>query len=1076
MEGTRKRQWLKMISAALTITMLMTAFPGMPTLAQEVQNAISSDQNTELLESGEVVQLKPGDMTQQELQTAVLKEDEIPEIIEREQLEQNKSVNRLYEQETDMTSVLYQNRDGSKTLYIFDRPVKYKDTDGKIKDKKNSLSGSIKKLEYKLDYQYVNQDNDIKTYFPKKLNGNKSVITELGEHTLAIKPVSTAQTSKKALHPILAAPQPSAQKKALTQDGIMQDVVEYPGVFGSDTVLRYTPTFNGVKEDIILKQNPGQNTFSFELDIGDLEARLQENQVEIWDPKTEETVFLLSPIYVYDSGEQVHSTVNNQYTLKKLDKPGKYQVTLVVDEEFLNADSTVYPVYVDPTVTADGVNAFDHTVLYSKGNYPAGTKFYDLHVGDTDKAYPNYFHERGVARSLLRLNALLYNQNYINLPINNIRSVQLALYDVGQETSESTIGVYPFKSAWDPDTASYSNTNWGNYQYNYGTTQIVGGNPPKGTKLDGTKGSASENHWYIYSLYTMARLWKEGQYGGLSLTKNGGVLLKASNESLPARTFTSPQPPLHGDYNSPRIIMNFVEVRVTGVYATKDTIKLKKGTSEYIQANVLPTNADNKALKYRSADPSIATVDANGKVTAVGNGTTTITVSSAENSSIDDTVKVVSGNKAIIILPGIMGSEMYAKEKITIDSDHPLLAGKKLWDPDGTDIASGDAPWQVQALQCTLKGSSFFDIGVNAPTINNRNQDSYGVQNTYAKLYQVLYGFYYPEYDIVLYEYDWRFDPKETAQQLNTFIEEQGYFDLIFVSHSMGGLVSSHYLNIGAEQRANVDKHISLGTPYLGSLLPFPILDTGEFLDAPGLKGIFVELIGNTALKDAVKDISPNITGIYSLMPPNQHWRSYLHINQLVATYQETMDAFNDFYPHWNTALLNKAQQSNNELFINGRHITDYVDSYYIVGVGEETIQKIVLSGNSLSTVKSKEGDGTVPLWSATIGETTPADKTFYKYSIVGLTTALHGNLAKGTRPIKVFGVEVEDTTTFSLITLIINEYIDNYSEDTLYDRFGVKKTKPTATDLRKLKDASKEQTEYVFDKEAPATIQNKEG
>ena len=69
--------------------------------------------------------------------------------------------------------------------------------------------------------------------------------------------------------------------------------------------------------------------------MGELEARLQGSEVEVFDPQTNETAFTFSPIYVYDSGEEEHSTTNNQYELVKLDKNGLYQVNLIVDKRQL---------------------------------------------------------------------------------------------------------------------------------------------------------------------------------------------------------------------------------------------------------------------------------------------------------------------------------------------------------------------------------------------------------------------------------------------------------------------------------------------------------------------------------------------------------------------------------------------------------------------------------------------------------------------------------------------------------------------------------------------------------------------
>lgn len=68
-------------------------------------------------------------------------------------------------------------------------------------------------------------------------------------------------------------------------------------------------------------------------------------------------------------------------------------------------------------------------------------------------------------------------------------------------------------------------------------------------------------------------------------------------------------------------------VAVTGVSLDKTTAKLtEKGQTVELKATVAPANATNKNVNFKTSDANVATVDANGKVTAVGNGTATITV------------------------------------------------------------------------------------------------------------------------------------------------------------------------------------------------------------------------------------------------------------------------------------------------------------------------------------------------------------------------------------------------------------------------------------------------------------------
>ena len=111
-----------------------------------------------------------------------------------------------------------------------------------------------------------------------------------------------------------------------------------------------------------------------------------------------------------------------------------------------------------------------------------------------------------------------------------------------------------------------------------------------------------------------ARLTTDGK-----LTVNGGTLIGTPN----------------GD----------VTYKVTGVSLNKDSLTLNVGNSETLNATVAPNNATNQEVTWTSNEEKVATVDANGKVTAVGEGNTTITVTTKDGSKTDTcTVIVTHGN------------------------------------------------------------------------------------------------------------------------------------------------------------------------------------------------------------------------------------------------------------------------------------------------------------------------------------------------------------------------------------------------------------------------------------------------
>jgi uncharacterized protein YjdB len=71
---------------------------------------------------------------------------------------------------------------------------------------------------------------------------------------------------------------------------------------------------------------------------------------------------------------------------------------------------------------------------------------------------------------------------------------------------------------------------------------------------------------------------------------------------------------------------------VTSVTLNKSSTTLKLGDPDLtLSAIVNPTNATNKTLTWKSSNPAIATVDANGKVHAVAYGTATISAVSVQD-------------------------------------------------------------------------------------------------------------------------------------------------------------------------------------------------------------------------------------------------------------------------------------------------------------------------------------------------------------------------------------------------------------------------------------------------------------
>ena len=76
-------------------------------------------------------------------------------------------------------------------------------------------------------------------------------------------------------------------------------------------------------------------------------------------------------------------------------------------------------------------------------------------------------------------------------------------------------------------------------------------------------------------------------------------------------------------------------VSVTGVSVSVESLTLDIGGTNNLTATVSPTDATNKAVRWSSDNETVATVDRNGKVTAVAEGKTAIVVTTTDGSKTD---------------------------------------------------------------------------------------------------------------------------------------------------------------------------------------------------------------------------------------------------------------------------------------------------------------------------------------------------------------------------------------------------------------------------------------------------------
>ena len=430
----KKRHFYKFLSFLMAVVFLfnmllmcVNATPEeiAPQLQEQPREAMiigSPDFDEEFEDISSLKELGPGEKPLEELREMTLDSNALPQFLSYGEAVSKGHVNRLYEQENDLSTIIYQNKDGGKTAYMFAKNIKYVDADGNIKDKSTKIGATQAK-----GYSYAMEQNNIKAYFPQ-------------QSTAGIKLTHNG-------YEISMKPKESAEKVSVTFNSSENKIV-YAEVFGSNTFLVYEPFMEGVKEDIVLAKYTGQNEFEFILTAEGLTAS-KINEVWYLVDSNGEAVARFEDIIIKDSNGK---TVEGALDIAQ-QSDGTYEITVTADEEFLTAPDTSYPVYIDPTTyileteqyLIDGLETTLPSLIdvgvYDTMTSPASSDSSFHYIGTHD----------GTQGRIIYKFTDFFNYgvgNFTELNQYQISSVQLNLRVVSAEQS-ATLSVYQLLTTWD---------------------------------------------------------------------------------------------------------------------------------------------------------------------------------------------------------------------------------------------------------------------------------------------------------------------------------------------------------------------------------------------------------------------------------------------------------------------------------------------------------------------------------------------------------------------------------------------------------------------------------------------------
>ena len=304
----------------------------------------------------------------------------------------------------------------------------------------------------------------------------------------------------------------AGQIATLEDDGKEFDAFLYNGVYDSNTSLRYAPQLNGIKEEIIVDSYTGKTTYEFTLYTENAVAAINSyGDIEIIDKSSREIVDTFKAPFVYDSSEGFDQTSEHyadcEYGLEKISE-GQYKLTVNIPAEYLSAETTQYPIIIDPTTS--NISMTYDTSVYSAYSTDSHSSNITACFGRTTSS------EYGRGRAMFYFKIPSAIEKYAK-----ISSAKLYLRETTGRTDTMYVRPYLIKDTWD-NSVTWSTRPSYTTKISYPGKEDLA-LPRRNINSTSTDVSDS-NYWYAFNITYAVRAWKTG-------TSNRGLVFIAECDS-----------------------------------------------------------------------------------------------------------------------------------------------------------------------------------------------------------------------------------------------------------------------------------------------------------------------------------------------------------------------------------------------------------------------------------------------------------------------------------------------------------------------------------------------------------------
>ena len=334
-----------------------------------------------------------------------------------------------------------------------------------------------------------------------------------------------------------------------------------------------------------------------------------------------------------------------------------------------------------------------------------------------------------------------------------------------------------------------------------------------------------------------------------------------------------------------------------------------------------------------------------------------------------------SSNYPIIIIPGIMGSNLYS-------SSTDFTRRNRVFAPDPSNNIL-DVTMVLRLGNNMRMRNTLFPRPMENMNAPGAHQE-FGSFQWYRFLAEYLMEAF-PEREIFFFAYDFRQDNRNTASRLNEGIEQilsnSDYDKVEIVAHSMGGLIIASY--ISQYTYDSLGRVVTKGSPYEGAPETFVAVLEGS------VTGSFIQDTAVAILGGMGVDVMSEFPSVAQLVPTRPYFEEnpfyqFSHTTGLIIrrrhytplSYEQYFNMFDTLFRWGSRRNFQEAGEFHQSILSGGINVlADYEYAYFVIGINQRTISGVKFDENSRirnrlrvsDLIYENYGDGAVPYASQTM-------------------------------------------------------------------------------------------------------------